>query len=80
MASDYRVKIEAELQEICHDVLVRTRFGNGRQAEEERMDQRMELWQKKKDVGGGVGERVFDRDDKDRRVFFFFFIHHGNKK
>lgn len=27
MASDYRVKIEAELQEICHDVLVRTRFG-----------------------------------------------------
>lgn len=31
MAREYRVKIEAELQEICQDVLVRRRMGKGRQ-------------------------------------------------
>lgn len=30
MARDYRVKIESELQEICHDVLVRGVTGRGR--------------------------------------------------
>lgn len=29
MAFDYRVKIETELQEICHDVLVRRGMGRG---------------------------------------------------
>lgn len=31
MAREYRMKIEAELQEICQDVLVRRWLGKGRQ-------------------------------------------------
>ena len=45
MAREYRVKIEAELQEICQDVLVRRRMGKGRQGVRGCEDgERVEWW------------------------------------